>query len=1669
MANGSPGDWRHGGGGQRRPTSAPTSRRSWQPGAPAEPKKAGGKKSRVGRFLLAGVGVGVLVGLIVLVIGLIRPPRFPSLLVVAPSAPASLAVPDNTPGANAAATLAEFANAGKDRPHLAAPPADLTTGDAWAAKLNSSSSGGWAWFSRPSPVVLYFTAHGGADRDGPYLWMVQPGDPTPSDSHKLRVKTILDRLAGLPKEQPKLLVFDATRVPVSWPHGMIFNDFARALKELEPEIAKIEGLVVVCSSDEDQRSWVSEDWRESAFGYFFREGLKGGGSKPGDRLNAAALFDYVADQTARWALANRDEKQTPILLPKDSGKDRAAKVELAAIPPGEYKPPAVADSPNAQTELEAAWKTAWELANRNPPPDTLDPLRWREYLALLARWVELARIGGDAHAVKGRVEVLAGQLREIVGKGEPVCAAVAAPAGRVFGLTPAELEPADFRLLWTPPTGSNHDEQWSRIRSRPGASEQSSLVAVARMVVERVKDDPSPESLRTADAVLAAVGNRRQLPAEAHFVRMLARYLDTRRDADLIRTAIDLRRYAEEVAWVGGAKPGDHPYSEQVFRWTRERVEAGDDARGRGQDLLFDSDPKAKSWDDARSFFAIARGHYDAARDDARTVAAALAVRDRVFARLPYYARWAAGSHGKLTPADVEALLARVEVAAKEAHAIAGVTRDVPPAGDERAARLKTLAGHTRTATEAFDSLVKAFEAAAAGLTNEPHPSNWRALNNALSVPFLPANERVRLFRHARDVAHVLATTSEQRGGAAAPAVDARDRAKRQGRMALAVLGETSPELQQLVLQPEQGAWWRSYREAGHRIGRLYQQLPEKVREATAKAAAPTPIAEAGPPLTRSAELARLVDPAAPLRPTDEPPPAAEQRYWRHALLLWQAKRTVTEGWAGVGSRSSAPEWYCRKVADQLVATAEEEVIGPDPKDRMPPAELDRRLALCKAERARPVVELELKATADVDVADDPSWPFSFEIARRAPGPVGFPVYWLKPPGEPYAKPDPDIPLRHAERGLADGGKPAVRSPVVKFKPAARPGEQAPPGELLTTVFYRGHLYEKPTRVLLAGTPTLDWNYNPPARDGRAAFMVLADKGAVAGAVTILIDLSGSMSENLPGNGPKKIEATFDALEAVLRELPRNSTLTVAFFWGDTARPHVEPLPEATKLLWRGEEQQVAEVMGNTVKGARSRKPFGNTPLARSVEAVLGTEKRTYWPEAASGIRTLIVLTDGDDNWDKEKAGAVIRDRLLDPNADIDTEFHIIFFGLDAATKKVTEQQYAALADKAAFERAGRTPPFLWDANDLKSLTERMKAAVLPRVYYRREETAGVRQFGRLKVTLPTEQTYKATPPLAPGVYDLWGLRNLQRLQLDPGDRVLLEARAGGEKFDLAVPPTGFRVAKALGRPAESAGDPKIGGTHLAVQEVRPTERTGSYDLRLTATMDPLADAPEQLLKAPRPLFAWFDVEYADGKPAAAGLFPTLRVGNRPGLLAPAWDLRLLRWDRNLTRDENRLPKVTGYWVAELPSVAAKHVVDLKSLDASGDGPVRPTVERVEKGDASGLPPGDYLTVRMSYPSRAERVFVRPGKLKGTAQRLVLHERHLYFDGPERGDRPGRYTARFGPLDPADLETRVELEVYPVSAFQEQAAKTGRRVRVTVPRVEEVVLPGRLELDPARE
>ena len=1686
MANDRPnGDWRHANGAKpAAATRKATSRRSWQPGGPASPPVSRQGRSRAFRLLLAGGITAAIICSMIAVILFFWPAQYPKLAILGPGQSESLVLPENAAGITAASELANWARDGRDRPQLDQTP--VVTVDASGVKFAIDTSA--------KSLVLVVTAHGGADTAGPYLWITPQDARSLTSAYKVRVRDLLDRIADR-RGKPTLLVFDACRATVSWPHGMPFNDFARALKELDNDIERIPGLAVICDSAEDQRSWVFEERRSSVFGYYLLEALRGAGRDRGVRITALNAFDYVKSEVERWAIGNRGEKQTPVLLPAASGRTRAEKIALAVAPGGGYESPAPSklDPPQeVSIELEAAWKTAGQFAAQVPPPEANNPALWREYLDSLLRWEQLFRSGANTNTIQDRVGALAGQFKTTLLGREPACQAVSIPAARALGRLPVpdwprgSVESAAFRnQVWGAATPADRAEAWAALlRSRSGQDTDTRTAAANAVLTMLLEEGPTPANLRIARDVLAITHGAAGIPApaEAHFVRMLQLRLDekNRPEPALLKEAIALRKEAEEAAWVFMIPPTEYSYAEAVFPWVRARVETADRNRELGQDLLFDSDPK--SWQEAGKYFELARTDYARVRTDGLKVAAALATRDKLFARLPDYARWLAGYRGSRPQVQVDQLLDHTENAARKVHQITELTATLPQFD-----QLEKLDGLRAEVELHFKAVTDAFDADIAAFTNTSLPSNWHALDSALTVPFIPARRRAELLSYLRFISYQLATNTQQPDGSRAPALPTREMASRQARMALAILNDQSPEHRQLVDRPDPHAWWTSARAVGDHLGLQFGGFANLVKARSEQAIRTPTLSEAGSPLAKAAIIARLIDPAAPLDSGTDPV-ALDQRFRRHAMLLWHAQRTTTEGWADVAV-TTPDGWYCRKVAALLIASAQALILEDAaeltgrPAENMSPSELDRWLSDCRSETSRRPVVLNLSAERDRTVADEPSWNFTFTVTvpEKDKTTAGFPVSWLETPPAPYPQPVLGSIVRRVEPDFVRGRALATRS--VRFTAIGPPADVPGVGKLTSTVLYRGHLYQLPTDVALVGNPTREWVYTPPK--GPACFAIRAERSEVAGAVTILIDLTESMSfyHIVPNDKttPTRLEEAKKGLELVLKQLPRGTTVTLASFCGNNKRDEITVEPFGVPVVMDGSNWE------RVYAAFKDKKAEGqSTPLAGAIREVL-TKKRAkqFWPaDFTTGSRTLIVLTDGEDNWaeaeglpnvyeNQKEPGQLVLDALRnkDNNPD-DVNLHIIFFGLTSKEHRDEEQralkQFEILRRPEQFRDPPRTPAQLWaGVREAKALAELCRGAMLPQFPY----SSGKRLANRLEATVPEEGVLRTTPALEPGVYNLWGLRGQQAIQLRPADRVLFQARREGDAFELFLPPHAYETAGKTNPPCPRT---KSGGISGTIPELAVIPGSNDTALAMTATLEPSGERKAaNLLEIIRPKFAWFDVAYEDGLPA-----PYLAIENRTPLWAPAWNLKLPRWEPGgTTVARARHPVVNGFWLDGFPAADASYPVDLNDLPRSLDRleklrtvRVRATdvnmlsITREEYSDAS-LPKGDYLTIRMKYGKPGELVLVRPGNLKGANQPYELYERHTYYDAA------ALYTARFGPIFDSDANKEITVDLYAIAGLRETSVRSSRSATIRFPagEMESLKMPQELKVEPRKE
>ena len=112
--------------------------------------------------------------------------------------------------------------------HLMRPPQILDQPERWDALIDDLVKTGF----KQQTILIVLGLHGGSDPDGAYLIPDRMARP----EERLELSHVIESMAKLPPEKQKILVLEAVQAPSNWRLGMLHNDFARRLEDLEPEI-----------------------------------------------------------------------------------------------------------------------------------------------------------------------------------------------------------------------------------------------------------------------------------------------------------------------------------------------------------------------------------------------------------------------------------------------------------------------------------------------------------------------------------------------------------------------------------------------------------------------------------------------------------------------------------------------------------------------------------------------------------------------------------------------------------------------------------------------------------------------------------------------------------------------------------------------------------------------------------------------------------------------------------------------------------------------------------------------------------------------------------------------------------------------------------------------------------------------------------------------------------------------------------------------------------------------------------------------------------------------------------------------------------------------------------------------------------------------------------------
>ncbi|HYT93675.1 MAG TPA: hypothetical protein VEL76_33460, partial [Gemmataceae bacterium] len=165
-------------------------------------------------------------------------------------------------------------------------------------------------------VVVHLTAQALRDDKGNVVVLPADADPDHLQSG-LPLRDILQALRDCPA-QHKLLILDIMR-PFTDPRLGALTDDIAAGAAAEVQALDDPSLLVLCACAPGQVSLASEAMGRSVFSFYLEEGLRGwadgyGEGKRDGHISARELAAFVRARVDRWAVSNRETRQTPLLL-----------------------------------------------------------------------------------------------------------------------------------------------------------------------------------------------------------------------------------------------------------------------------------------------------------------------------------------------------------------------------------------------------------------------------------------------------------------------------------------------------------------------------------------------------------------------------------------------------------------------------------------------------------------------------------------------------------------------------------------------------------------------------------------------------------------------------------------------------------------------------------------------------------------------------------------------------------------------------------------------------------------------------------------------------------------------------------------------------------------------------------------------------------------------------------------------------------------------------------------------------------------------------------------------------------------------------------------------------------------------------------------------------------
>ncbi|QDV13776.1 hypothetical protein CA51_36670 [Rosistilla oblonga] len=1289
---------------------------------------------------------------------------------------ANLDLPPNAMGDRAIGRLSAWVTGGdvglRRDIQLARPPLELSNRSAFDRISTDRDA---------AISLIYLSAHGIHTPQGPALLAA---DAQSSDD-AYPVKDLLDQIAKFPASQKKVLLLDCVHFQSHESLGILLNDFARQMRDLDSVIQAIPNLVVVMSSDIHQQSWINPAAGITNWGDALVDALNGL-AKDLDRdgwIDLLEVHRCAADRATAWSAKVCQQPQHPVLLPLGKeGENRTRNLGLFPDKTPAIDIPAFV-SPTNNDRIDKWWSRYDEMVKQQLHPAAKSPATWRRFERTLLRYEHFERAGCSSAA--GMLNEHLGDLAKTLQKptrfDSIACrAGVLSPEMIGFEVTSERQQNADqLAAVLSGMSLDDATDHWLSI-----ASSQSSAADVAflrRTVIQRLSEQTvaafraevsvDRKRLQSASALVAAVTDPLQpIPQLGRVLQFLARDLPSEplgsSDATRIARFLELSTRSDRVANDGLW------WSPELVSWVEAEIASSDQQRRFAGDLLFgEQEARQRA---QRSLDAAEKGY---ARVDqiGRVVNTAQSIVHRGGQQLARLCELIASidSDNSRDLRDVASLYQTVD----QIDAI--LKKEVPANSTQRTATLSKLQSLTQQYHDRFDTLGKRINAWQTNVLSQPAQSMPPMLA-ALDVVGSDAATRrsaweslCRLSAGADATMHT--PVAEDLSIAVASIQSA---AARRGHLALC--GWSAPMFDSLVagefetwaevdhrLQvfATDSKWWDALAIAGYQIG---------IRETEALRLITTPIkrqtADEQEQLQR--RLA-LLDRMAAIAPFDSRQfVTVQQKYLFANFLAWQTNRFVADGYWSL--RAEGPAYFAR-VAELLAG----DIASLSPRVTVPSSPLVHN----------PQSAVSIHLPSELIWTTQRQDQFTAGVRTMKRGAEGFVTIWVEAEGclqatQPTAGSRVCRPLIQPTKSTGSGKSTATDNLIVHLERV--PGSKEPRAKIQVHGYFRGRQLTETLAATIASTPDVHVVQNPKPLGGRIAIRSATHADhASAGAIALVLDCSGSMgAARGEAFGPNtKYAHAVTAVETLLDDLPSGIKLSVWTFGAAVGEAKtVTPAERSIRriqapVVWNPHDRSLRQNLIDAISYPHVE-PWNESPLLAAMLAA-SNDLRDL-----EGVRSLVVVTDGADN--RIANDAVANPLKLTPEQWIRKQFNgtgitvnVIGFRVDDAEKTATEKQLATvehLLPAGRFVTADQ-------ASELAAAMSKMLTVETPISI--RHAAAEPSADKATLATVPISPEHAAaswTPQLDAGLYtastDRSGSGSM--IELTDGDQLVLDRTASG-------------------------------------------------------------------------------------------------------------------------------------------------------------------------------------------------------------------------------------------------------------------------------------------------